>query len=216
VPCTLAPVRGRGLWPRGGAAGDVLDAGDVRGTSAGGAARPDVPACPGVLLVGLVGRVRVAGSLVLACSSQAAVRPAAAVTLAERIARVLALRGSPVLAEDIARQLGAPGNLRDRTLLVRAELHGCGAFVEVSRGRWMLGEPGGGPAAPLPLVEVASYLDRVHKDTRRTAVLREVVSVLEAAQRSPSWLLREINSRLSGSGFRYADATMRWGWAGWC
>ena len=47
--------------------------------------------------------------------AQAAVRPAAAVTLAERIARVLAFRGSPVLAEDIARELGAPGNLRDRT-----------------------------------------------------------------------------------------------------
>ena len=99
----------------------------------------------------------------------AAVRPAAAVTLAERIARVLAFRGSPVLAEDIARELGAPGNLRDRTRLVRAELRRCIAFVEVSRGRWMLGEPGGGPAAPLPFTEVVDYLDRVHKDTRRTA-----------------------------------------------
>jgi hypothetical protein len=63
---------------------------------------------------------------------------------------VLAFCGSPVLAEDIARELGAPGNLRDRTRLVRAELRGCGAFVEVSRGRWMLGELGGGPAVPLP------------------------------------------------------------------
>jgi hypothetical protein len=82
---------------------------------------------------------------------------------------VLAFRGSPVLAEDIARELGAPGNLRDRTRLVRAELRGCGAFVEVSRGRWMLGEPGGGPAAPLPFTDVVDYLERVHKDTRRTA-----------------------------------------------
>ena len=101
--------------------------------------------------------------------ARAAVRPATAVTLAERIARVLAFRGSPVLAEDIARELGAPGNLRDRTRLVRAELRGCGAFVEVSRGRWMLGEPGSGPAAPLPFTEVVDYLDRVHKDARCTA-----------------------------------------------
>ncbi|MGB6574363.1 MAG: hypothetical protein WBF20_22005 [Trebonia sp.] len=81
--------------------------------------------------------------------AQAAVRPAAVGTLAERIARVLAFCGSPALAEDIARQLGAPGSLRDRTRLVRTELRGCGAFVEVRRGRWMLGEPGGAPAAPL-------------------------------------------------------------------
>jgi hypothetical protein len=62
--------------------------------------------------------------------AQAAVRPAAVGTLAERIARVLAFCGSPALAEDIARQLGAPGSLRDRTRLVRTELRGCGAFVE--------------------------------------------------------------------------------------
>lgn len=104
--------------------------------------------------------------------TQAAVRPAATGTPAERIARVLALHESPVLAEDIARQLGGPGSLRDRTRLVRAELRGCGAFVEVSRGRWRLGEPGGVPAAPLPLAEVIGYLDRVHKGTRRAAALR--------------------------------------------
>jgi hypothetical protein len=99
--------------------------------------------------------------------AQAAVPPAATTTLAERIARVLAFCPTPVLAEDIARELGTPGNLRDRTRLVRAEHHGCGAFVEVSRGRWMLGEPGGGPATPLPFTEVADYMDRLHKKTRR-------------------------------------------------
>jgi hypothetical protein len=109
--------------------------------------------------------------------ARAAVRPAAAATLAERIARVLAFRGTPVLAEDIARELGAPGNLRDRTRLVRAELRRCIAFVEVSRGRWVLGEPGGGPTAPLPFTEVVNYLDRVHKDTRRTAARVEEPAV---------------------------------------
>jgi hypothetical protein len=104
------------------------------------------------------------GQVVLA---QAAVPPADAATMAERIARALAFCPAPVLAEDIARELGAPGNLRDRTRLVREELRGCGAFSEVSRGRWMLGQPSGYQAAPLPFAEVADYMIRLHKDTRR-------------------------------------------------
>jgi hypothetical protein len=31
----------------------------------------------------------------------------------------------------------------------------------------MLGEPGGGPAAALPLTEIADYLERLHKNARR-------------------------------------------------
>jgi hypothetical protein len=104
-----------------------------------------------------------AGRRVLA---QAAVPPAVTTTMAERIARKLVFQRSPVLADDIARELDAPGSLRDRTRLVRAELRGCGAFVEVTRGRWMLGRPSGYQAAPLPLIEVLEYQDRVHKDTR--------------------------------------------------
>lgn len=99
--------------------------------------------------------------------AESAVPPPDSTTLAERIARVMAFCGSPVLAEDIARRLGGPDNLRDRTRLVRAELLGCGAFVQVRRGRWMLGEPGGGPAAPLPLTEMIDYWERLHKNTRR-------------------------------------------------
>ncbi len=99
--------------------------------------------------------------------AEAAVPPPDSTTLAERIARVLAFCGSPVLAEDIARRLDGPGALRDRTRLVRAELLGCGAFVQVRRGRWTLGEPGGGPAAPLPLTEMGDYLERLHKNARR-------------------------------------------------
>jgi hypothetical protein len=44
---------------------------------------------------------------------------------------------------------------------------GCGAFTEVSRGRWMPGKPSGYEAAPLPLIEVMDYMDRLHKDTVR-------------------------------------------------
>jgi len=99
--------------------------------------------------------------------AQAVVTRAAAQTLGERIARVLAYAHEPVLAGGIARELETPGNLKDRTQLVRAELQSCGAFTEVTRGRWVLGRPSGYEAAPLPLEEVADYLARVHKDTRR-------------------------------------------------
>ncbi len=89
-------------------------------------------------------------------------------TLGERIARVLAFAPGPMLAGDIARELETPGNLRDRTLLVRGELQDCEAFVEVSQGRWVLGRPSGYERAQLPMAEVMDYMDRVHKDTRRT------------------------------------------------
>ena len=74
----------------------------------------------------------------------------------------------PLLAVDVARELDTPGNLRDRTQLVRAELRGCEAFTEASRGRWELGRPSGHEAARLPMDEVVDYWDRVHQDTRRT------------------------------------------------
>ncbi len=83
-------------------------------------------------------------------------------------ARVLRVAGS---GEDIACELGAQGDLRDRTCLAQVALRGCGAFVEVSRARWMLGEPGGSPAAPLPFNKVFDYVDRVHRDAHRTTAL---------------------------------------------
>jgi hypothetical protein len=104
------------------------------------------------------------GRVVLA---PAAVPPADDRTLAERIARILAFHSTPVLAEDIARELGSPGNLRDRTKLVRAEFRACAAFAEVSRGRWMLGTASGYLPAALPLIEVAEFRERLHKDTRK-------------------------------------------------
>ncbi len=99
--------------------------------------------------------------------SRAVVPRANAQTLGERIARVLASAFEPLLAVDIARQLEAPGNLRDRTQMVRAELQGCEAFTEVTRGRWVLGKPSGYRRAPLAPIEVADYMMRVHKSTRR-------------------------------------------------
>jgi len=99
--------------------------------------------------------------------AQATVPPSNTSTLAERIARILVFHGSPVLAEDIARELEEPGNLRDRTRLIRTELRSSGAFTEVSRGRWILGHPSGYKAAPLPPIEITEYWQRIHKDTMR-------------------------------------------------
>jgi hypothetical protein len=89
-------------------------------------------------------------------------------TLGERAARVLGYAREPLLAVDIARELGSPGNLQDRTRMVRAELQASEAFVEVSRGRWELGRPSGYKPTSLSPVEIMDYLDRLHKDTRRT------------------------------------------------
>jgi hypothetical protein len=98
--------------------------------------------------------------------SQAAVPQASAQTLGERIAWVLAYAFEPLLAVDIARELETPGNLRDRTRMVRAELQDSEAFTEVTRGRWVLGKPSGYQAAPLPMAEVLDYRERLHKGTR--------------------------------------------------
>jgi hypothetical protein len=86
--------------------------------------------------------------------------------LGERVARVLAYAHEPLLAVDISRELASPGNLRDRTQMVRPELQHCAAFVEVSRGRWQLGRQSGYERASLPPLEIEDYLQRQHKDTR--------------------------------------------------
>jgi hypothetical protein len=99
------------------------------------------------------------GNLVLA---RAAVPPAGERTFAERVARVLAFAAEPLLAGDIARALEVPGNLRNRERAVRAELRGCAAFVEVRRGRWMLGEPSQHEPTGLTLFEIADYQERLH------------------------------------------------------
>lgn len=98
---------------------------------------------------------------------RAAVPRADVQTLVERIARVLAYASEPLLAVDIARELETPGNLRGRTQMIRSELKGCAAFREVTRGRWVLGEPSGYRAAPLPPTEEMDYLVRLHKGTHR-------------------------------------------------
>src|SRR5260370_41968366 len=99
--------------------------------------------------------------------SRAVVPRANAQTLGERIARVLAYAFEPLLAVDIARQLEAPRNLRDRTQMVRAELQACEAFTKETRGGWVLGRPTGYQRAPPPPIAVADYMMRVHNGPRR-------------------------------------------------
>jgi hypothetical protein len=76
--------------------------------------------------------------------------------------------GTRLLAVDIARELETPGNLRDRIQMVRAELRGCQAFSQVSRGRWELDRPSGYERASLSSVEIMDYMDRLHENTRKT------------------------------------------------
>jgi hypothetical protein len=99
-----------------------------------------------------------------AVMGRAAVPQATTQTLGERVARVLAYACEPLLAVDIARALESPGNLRDRTQIVRAELRTCDAFTEVSRGRWELGRPSGYEPARLSLAEITDYMNRLHKN----------------------------------------------------
>ncbi len=142
-------------WVRSGRAGMFLDR-----------ARPvikDLGQTYGPLLLETMERYN-RGQVVFA---EAVVPRAGIQTLGERVARVLAYAHEPLLAVDIARELGFPGNLRARTQMVRAELRECEAFVEVSRGRWELGRPSGYKRASLSPVETADYWDRLHKNTRR-------------------------------------------------
>lgn len=62
-------------------------------------------------------------------------------TMSERVAALLSVATDPPLAEDLARGIERPGNLRDRTQAVRAILVASPAFCEASRGRWALGQP---------------------------------------------------------------------------
>jgi predicted nucleic acid-binding protein len=93
-------------------------------------------------------------------------------SVGELVAGVLARSGSqssPMLAGDIARQLGGPP-LRERTRIVRAELlDHPKTFIQVSRGRFALGRPVGGSPSSLPTEEITDFLRRSHKDAKPMA-----------------------------------------------
>jgi hypothetical protein len=68
------------------------------------------------------------------------VEPATPPDLDSQVARILARAPEPgMLASEIARGVEGDGTLAQRTTAVRAALHESSAFVEVARGRWLLG-----------------------------------------------------------------------------
>jgi hypothetical protein len=94
------------------------------------------------------------------------VSPSAQRCIGEVIANVLATESTieePMLAADVARSIDGCGNLKQRTQAVRAELRAYpDTFVEVTRGRFMLGRPSGYPRADLDRTEVLDFLRRSH------------------------------------------------------
>jgi hypothetical protein len=84
--------------------------------------------------------------------------------LSERVARILAFAPEEgLLAGDVARELEGPGSLKDRTTLVRQILAGCPAFVEIRRGRWLLGHAVSDERVALPPTMVSDWLQRAHR-----------------------------------------------------
>ena len=86
--------------------------------------------------------------------------------LPEQIARQLALAPSHgMLAADVAREVDHDGNLKERTAAVRAVLQSSDACVQVTRGRWRLGNPPSIDASTLTPDDVLQWLARAHRAT---------------------------------------------------
>lgn len=64
-------------------------------------------------------------------------------SLEQALAQMLSTALQPLLAGDLARSIDFDGDLQERTRVIRQVLNFSPAFVEVSRGRWQLGRPGG-------------------------------------------------------------------------
>lgn len=78
----------------------------------------------------------------------------------EQVARLLAVADEPMTATELARTLGTPGPMKERTTLIRTELQQSDAFTQFSRGRWQLGEPASNMKALISPSEVSAWLQR--------------------------------------------------------
>ncbi|GLX93546.1 hypothetical protein Hesp01_14960 [Herbidospora sp. NBRC 101105] len=86
-------------------------------------------------------------------------------SVSEQAARILAYAPhSGMLAVEIAKELQAPGSLAARTTAVRATLEKSGAFTQVSRGRWQLGEPVIENRPTLKPQLMADWVKRAHEE----------------------------------------------------
>jgi hypothetical protein len=88
-------------------------------------------------------------------------------TLSERLARLLARADKPMTATELSKLVKLPGTQRDRGDLIRAELRGCHAFVETSRGRWRLGQPASTAMSTIDHNDVAEWIRQAHRSKRR-------------------------------------------------
>ena len=84
------------------------------------------------------------------------------VTLAERIARRLALADDPMTAAELAREIEDTGSLRSRETAIRQELRSCPAFTQASRGRWRLGSLASDREPAVTPELVVAWLRRAH------------------------------------------------------
>ncbi|MEU5943853.1 hypothetical protein ABZ807_32960 [Micromonospora sp. NPDC047548] len=99
------------------------------------------------------------------------VEPASMLTLNEQVASVLARAPEGgLLARDIANHLDEPTPLSRLVPTVRETLVGCSAFVEVSRGRWMLGHALSDEPAAISAEMVVDWLWRAHRSDPVLAV----------------------------------------------
>jgi len=81
--------------------------------------------------------------------------------LDEEVARLLAVAPDPLLAVELAHQVGAEGTLHERTTAVRGLLIATPAFVQVRPSRWELGVPATVGRPILTVQEVIDWVRRV-------------------------------------------------------
>jgi len=92
------------------------------------------------------------------------VAPSPGRTLAEQVASVVA-RGPDggLLARDVATHLDVAMARSRLVPMVRDVLHASTAFVEVSRGRWVLGEPATDAPSAISPEMIGDWLHRSHR-----------------------------------------------------
>ncbi|EWM19156.1 hypothetical protein [Kutzneria sp. 744] len=91
------------------------------------------------------------------------IQPAERQALSEQIARLLAEADEPMTATEMATRMHLSGTPRERGDAIRAELRRRDAFIEVSRGRWRLGNPASTADAAIQPADVRDWLQRAHR-----------------------------------------------------
>jgi hypothetical protein len=85
------------------------------------------------------------------------------VALSEKVARALALSGTPMTAAELAREVQGHESLRSAEAAIRDDLRKSSAFHEVSRGRWELGRMASQQEPTVITAQVADWVQRSHR-----------------------------------------------------